>query len=243
MTLPDAARVETSVPPSNDRQRRVDVVGQLAGLEPVEQRLALGVGGGPGVEPDLPLGVLRGAALARLAGVLEHVVGDDEGLLGVEAEHLLRGGELVGAEGGAVDLAGVLLAGARPADDRLQDDDRRLRRLALGGLDGAVQLGDVLDVLAGLLPVDGLHVPAVGLVALGDVLGEGDVGVVLDGDLVRVVDHDEVAELLVAGERGGLAGHALLQVAVAGDHVDEVVERARAGRGVGSNRPRSKRDA
>ena len=29
------------------------------------------------------------------------------------------------------------LLGARPADDRLQDDDRRLRRLALGGLDGA----------------------------------------------------------------------------------------------------------
>ena len=49
---------------------------------------------------------------------------------------------------------------------------------------------------------------------------------------LRVVDHDEVAELLVAGERGGLAGHALLQVAVAGDDVDEVVERARAGRGV-----------
>ena len=96
-----------------------------------------------------------------------------------------------------------------------------------------VQLGDVLDVLAGLLPVDGLHVPAVRLVALGDVFGEGDVGVVLDGDLVGVVDHDEVAELLVAGERGGLAGHALLQVAVAGDDVDEVVERARAGCGVG----------
>ena len=37
--------------------------------------------------------------------------------------------------------------------------------LALGRLDRGVQLGDVLDVLAGLLPVDRLHVPAVGLVA------------------------------------------------------------------------------
>jgi hypothetical protein len=105
--------------------------------------------------------------------------------------------------------------------------------LALGGLDRRVQLGDVLDVLAGLLPVDRLHLPAVGLVALRDVLGEGDVRVVLDRDLVRVVDRDEVAELLVAGEAGGLAGHALLQVAVAGDHVHEVVERARAGGGLG----------
>ena len=49
---------------------------------------------------------------------------------------------------------------------------------------------------------------------------------------LRVVDRDEVAELLVAGERRGLAGDALLQVAVAGDHVDEVVERARARGGV-----------
>ena len=37
-------------------------------------------------------------------------------------------------------------------------------------------------------PVDVDDVPAVGLVALGDVLAERDVGVVLDGDLVRVVD-------------------------------------------------------
>ena len=101
--------------------------------------------------------------------------------------------------------------------------------LALRGLERGVQLGGVLDVLAGLLPVHDLHVPAVGLVALRDVLGEGDVRVVLDRDLVRVVDRDQIAERLVAGERRCLGGHALLQVAVAGDHVDEVVERRLAG--------------
>lgn len=37
----------------------------------------------------------------------------------------------------------------------------------------------------------------------------------------------------MAGERGGLAGDALLQIAVARDHVDEVVERARARCGLG----------
>ncbi len=201
-------------------------------LEAVEQRLALGVGRRPRVERHLPLGVRDGAPLPGLAGVLEHVLRDDEVLLGVEAEHLLGRGQLGGAEGGAVDLAGVLLARARPADDRLQDDDRGPRRLALGGFDRAMQLGDVLDVLARLLPVDGLHVPAVGLIALGHVLGERDVRVVLDGDLVGVVDDDEVAELLVSGERGRLAGHALLEVAVARDDVDEVVERAGARRGI-----------
>ena len=44
--------------------------------------------------------------------------------------------------------------------------------------------------------------------------------------------HDEVAELLVAGERRRLGGDALLQVAVRRDDVDEVIERRFAGRGI-----------
>ena len=75
--------------------------------------------------------------------------------------------------------------------------------------------------------------PAVGLIAGRGVLGEGDVGVVLDGDLVVVPEHDEVAQLLGARQRAGLAGHALLHVAVGGDHIDVVIERAGAGGGVG----------
>jgi hypothetical protein len=171
--------------------------------------------------------------------VRDHVVVDDEGLLRVEPEDLLRRGELVGAQGGAVDLAAVLLAGRGPADDRLQDDQRRLVGLALGGLDRGVQLGDVLDVLAGLLPVDRLDLPAVGLVSLRDVFGEGDVRVVLDRDLVRVVDRDEVCR--ASGDRPGSRPRcdALLQVAVARDHVHEVVERLVPAAASGSNRPRS----
>jgi hypothetical protein len=95
-----------------------------------------------------------------------------------------------------------------------------------------VELLDVLGVLAGLLPVDDLDVPAERLVAVGDALRERDVGVVLDRDLVRVVERDEVAELLTAGERAGLVRHAFLHVTVAGDHVGVVVERRLAGRGL-----------
>jgi hypothetical protein len=56
------------------------------------------------------------------------------------------------------------------------------------------------------------------------VLGEGGGGVALDGDVVVVVDEDQVAQLLVARERGGLGGDALLQVAVRDDAPDGVVE-------------------
>lgn len=127
-----------------------------------------------------------------------------------------------------MDLAGVLLGRRGPADDGLEHDERGLGRVGLGGLDRVEQLGDVLDVAGLGVPVDRLHLPAVGGVASGGVLAQGDVGVVLDRDLVRVVDRDQVAELLRAGERAGLAGHALLDIAVAGDHVDVVVEGAGA---------------
>jgi hypothetical protein len=146
---------------------------------------------------------VRGLAAALdLAGVGEHGSVDLEGLLGVEPEQLLGGGDLVGTERGPVGLAGVLLVGGGPGDDRVQHDDRRLLR-GLGLLQRGVQGVDVLDVgvaVTVLAPVDVHDVPAVGLVALADVLRERDVGVVLDRDLVRVVDEGEVAELLVAGE-------------------------------------------
>ena len=51
-----------------------------------------------------------------------------------------------------------------------------------------------------VVAVDVLHEPAVGLVALADVLREGEVGLAVDGDLVVVVEEDEVVEAEVAGE-------------------------------------------
>ena len=57
---------------------------------------------------------------------------------------------------------------------------------SVSALASSMRLQDADDVLAAL---DVLHVPAVGLVARGGVLGQRDVGVVLDGDLVVVVEH------------------------------------------------------
>ena len=205
----------------------VPTVGQLLGQQPVQQLLALGFTLGPRVERRLPLLVCLAAAVDEFAGVADDLVADLEGLVGIEPEHLLRGGDLVLAERGAVHAAGVHLVGCGIADDGAQRDERRL----VGDLLG---LGDCLldgdDVLA---PLDLLHVPPVGPVARRDVLGQRDVGVVLDGDLVLVVEHDEIAELLGARERRRLAGDALFDVAVGGDHVDVVVERALTPRRVG----------
>ncbi len=132
-----------------------------------------------------------------------------------------------------MDLAGVLLLRRRVPDDGPQGDDGGLAGFGLRGEQCGVQFLYVFDVFAGPGPVDPLGVPAVGLVAGQDVLGERHIGVVLDRDVVLVVDHHEVAQFLVTGERGRLGGDAFLQVTVGGDHPDGVVERARAGGSVG----------
>ncbi len=144
-----------------------------------------------------------GSAVADLAGMGEDIVVDGEVGLWVEAEDLLRRCDLLSAEGRAVGGAGALSGRARPGDDRRQADERRAR-IGLGGLDSGVKGVDVLGVVTVVQEVDVLDVPAVGLVAGGDVLGEGDRGVVLDRDAVVVPDDDEVAEVLGAGQGGCL---------------------------------------
>ena len=79
--------------------------------------------------------------------------------------------------------------GRGPGDDRAQHDQAGLVGDLVGLLERLPDRVDVLGVLVSVVgPVDGLDVPAVGLVALADVLAEGDVGVALDGDPVGVVD-------------------------------------------------------
>lgn len=65
--------------------------------------------------------------------------------------------------------------------------------------------------------------PAVGLVSLDNILSEGAVGVTINGNVVVIVDADEVAELKVAGKRGSLAGDTLHQATVTEEAVCVVV--------------------
>ena len=71
---------------------------------------------------------------------------------------------------------------------------------------------------------DGLDVPVIGLEALGDVFGEGELGGAVERDEVVVVEDDELAEAEGSGERGGLVRDAFHQVAVAAEDVGVVVD-------------------
>ena len=221
------------------RQSRLKALGQAVGLKALQQRGTGGVGPLPGREALLPArsggpGVVGGPC----AGVGDDVLGKDEALLGIQAQGPLEPGDLLGPELGAVGGGLALLGRGGPGDERVQADQRRARALGAGRHDGLVQRLEVLRVAVGAgAPVDVEHLPAVGLEAGRDVLGEGDVRVALDGDVVVVVDGDEVAQLLGAGQGGGLRGHALLHAAVAQDRVDEVVEDRLTQRGAGVEQP------
>ena len=62
----------------------------------------------------------------------------------------------------------------------------------------------------------------------GDVFAERDVGVALDRDVVVVIEHDQIAEPLVAREAARLTRDAFLHVTVGDEHPDRGVEDALA---------------
>ena len=69
-----------------------------------------------------------------------------------------------------------------------------------------------------------LHVPADRLEARGGVLALRLVGHGVEGDVVGVVNEDQVVQLLVTGESDGLESDALLHAAVTGERDHVVVE-------------------
>ncbi len=167
-------------------------------------------------EQGVPRGLARGAFGAGIpAGVdvarhLERRMGP--------AELYACGGDLVLAERGAVAGFLALLGRGAVADDGLAADQRRLVRIErrrdecrLHGL--------------GIVAVDiAQDFPAVGFEALRGIVGEPAVDFAVDRDAVVVVEHDELAELQRARERGRFVGNAFHEAAVADEHVGVVID-------------------
>ena len=126
---------------------------------------------------------------------------------------------------------GVDLVRRAVADVAVENDQRRP---ALGLAKDRKRVLDPLEIVG---IADAQHVPAVSLEARCDILGEGDAGLALDGDVVVVVDPAQVVELEMAGQRGRLRADAFHQAAVAADRVDVVVEQVEAGPVVAAGQP------
>ena len=134
------------------------------------------------------------------------------------AEVLLERLDVLLAERLAVRAGLALLRGAAVADLRLDRDERRMLLVSLGLLDG---------------PADGLKVVAVfdrdrleaeRTHARLHILTECDVRIALDGDVVGVVEDDELRKAERTRERERLGGDALHHAAVAAERERVVVD-------------------
>jgi hypothetical protein len=193
------------------------------------------------LEKLVPLLLSSGTLVGVLVVKVVDLLGNDEALGGVEAELLLDGGAIVLLERVTVDTAGALELGA-VANGGGEPDH--------GGLvlDGLALLNGLLDALKVVVTVlDPHNVPAVGLEALGDVLSEGALGVTVcfesqlwlesfgyskaltNGNVVVVVEGDQVAELEVTGSGGSLRGNTLHGAAITEEAVGVVVDKLIAG--------------
>ena len=112
----------------------------------------------------------------------------------------------------AEDLLGAAGPRRRPAERRAPRRCSRLvgagsamwcaARSASGGPSRPRPAASAASIASRSLPSPSVqHVPAVGLEAPADVLGERELGVAVDGDVVVVVDDDQPAQPEVAGER------------------------------------------
>ena len=166
-------------------------------------------------EARFPFLARGGAAAAGLAPGLQHVVGHRERLQR-NAELFLGALQFFGAERLAMGLGGAGLGRRAVADRGLAGDQRRL----VGFLRAGDRGRDRLLVLA----VDQLGRPAGGLEALHLVDRVGDRGRAVDRNAVVVIQHDQLVELPVAGQRDRFLRDAFHQVAVGGEHIGVVVD-------------------
>ncbi len=193
-----------------------DVGGDVFAPEGLVEGGFFGVGGGVAGEEVVPSGFVGGPAGAKGSEVGFHFVGHEElGVFG-PAEVAFGGGDFFGAKGVGVGFGLALEFGGAKADFGFGDDEGGLAFGDAGFADGGANLVVIVAV-----NLD--DVPVVATEAGGHVVGVGEFGAAFDGDLVVVVDPDEVVEAEVAGEGGGFVGDAFLKVAVGDDGVDVVV--------------------
>ena len=145
-------------------------------------------------------------------------VGGNEEVLRRQTEDDLGLGDLLGAERLAVRGRRVHAGRGREADVAAETDEGRLvgdgHAPPQCGLERVEVVGDLADLV---------DIPAVRPEAHAGVVAIGQLRRAVDGDVVVVVDADQLAEPEMAGQRPRLMADALHEVAVAHDHEREVV--------------------
>ncbi len=200
------------------RQIRIPVFRQTPFLHLAPSLRQFGIGIRVGIEGRLPL-FRQGAATSfgTFGHVGSHFGGHVEMFVGVPTVTLFRQADLVFAQRLAVCLGLASPVGASVSDLCLDDDQRGAIRLGSCCLERRVNLVEIVAVF------HGQDEPSIRDEPRPDVLGERDVRTAVDGNLIAVVQPDEVAQPEVACHGRCFARYAFHHVAVAAHRVDRVV--------------------
>ncbi len=138
--------------------------------------------------------------------------------------------DLLCAQGGSVNVGGVLIGGAPIAD--VGADGNHLRLVffvgkGFFGIGGPVQ--GIADGRGAVSVRDLANGPSQGPEACRYVFGEGQIGTSINGDVVPVIEADQIGESLVARKGGRLIGDPLHHVAIPAGDKDPGVEQGHAG--------------
>ena len=169
----------------------------------------------PSIEALVPIGTFRLEVFGMTGEEFADFGRDVEFFRGQAEPFTCRVGKLHAAL--AVRFARSRDLGNSFADERFGHDQMRL---AATRLRFVVSPQELLHVL----PVHLLHVPPIGFITGDGVFALREQGHRVEGDVIRIVNEDEVVQLEVTGQRAGFARHTFLQATVAGEAHDLVIE-------------------
>lgn len=190
-----------------DRQALLPALGKIALLATLKVSILVRVLFSVLGDELVPLLLVSSALGGVLAIEVVNLFGDVESLLW-ETPLLLQLLDIVGLQGRAVDTMSTLLQRAE-TNGGLELDQGGLILDCPALLNGSLHASEVTVTV-----LDDDDMPAVSLISLDDVFSEGAVGVAINGDVVVIVNADEVAQLEVTCERRSLARDTLHQATV-----------------------------
>ena len=90
-----------------------------------------------------------------------------------------------------------------------------------------LQRGQHLLIIITVLNAD--HAPPIAFKALADILPEGYIGTAFNGNLIIIIQHNQLVQLQRTGQRGSLAADAFHHAAVSGEGVGMMIDDIEAG--------------
>ena len=167
----------------------------------------------------IPRGLGLVTALPRLAHMLSHFFRHQELRIYGPAVARLSQSDFFFAQRLAMRRRSVVLVGRAPGDVAIHDDERRPRGLLQCILDRFIEQREIVGI------AHPLHIPVVGHEARRHVVAESQGGVAFDGDVIVVVDPQQIGKFEVSGQRRCFVRDSFHQTTIAANGVHTIIKK------------------